>query len=396
MAITINKELCIGCEACISSCLFGAIKMEGGKAQITDACTNCGACVDSCPVQAIERSVEEAKTANVDLSLYKDVLVYVEVNHCGIVGVGLELLGQGRILADKLGEKLKAVLIGSNLGEFAGQIASYGADEVYVIDKPELGEYHTESFTQAFCHVVDNHKPNAILIGATPQGRDLAPRIAARLKTGLCADCTNLDIDSESKLVMWTRPAFGGNIMATILCPNHRPQMGTVRPNVFKKPAVNESATGKITNETLDLSPVRTTILEATAAACGLVNLEEAEIIVSGGRGLGCAENYQLVKDLAAAFGGTFGGSRAIVEEGWVEHQRQVGQSGKTVGPKVYIACGISGAIQHLAGMSSSDYIIAINKDPDAPIFKICDLGIVGDVKEVIPALIAKAKAMKK
>lgn len=396
MAVTVNKEACIGCEACVGACLFAAIKMVDGKAEITDACTSCGACVDICPVQAIERGEVAEVVPAADLDSYKNVLVYIEINHCGIQGVSLELLGQGRILADKLGHKLTAVLVGSGVSEFAEQIIHNGADEAYVVDKADLAEYHTESFTNAICTVVNKYKPNAILIGATHQGRDLGPRIAARLKTGLCADCTNLDIDEDSKLVLWTRPAFGGNIMATIICPNHRPQMGTVRPNVFKKPAVDTSRTGTIVAEVVDSVPVRTTLLEATAAACGLVNLEEAEIIVSGGRGLGSAENYEMVKELATVLGGTFSGSRAIVEEGWIEHQRQVGQSGKTVGPKIYIACGISGAIQHVAGMSSSDYIIAINKDANAPIFKVCDLGIVGDVKDVVPVLISKIKAIKK
>lgn len=396
MAVTVNKEACIGCEACVSACLFAAIKMVDGKAEITDACTSCGACVDICPVQAIERGEVAEVVPAADLDSYKDVLVYIEINHCGIQNVGLELLGQGRILADKLGQKLTAVLVGNGVSEFAQQIVSSGADEVYLVDKPELAEYHTESFTHAICEVVNKYKPNAILIGATHQGRDLGPRVAARLKTGLCADCTNLDIDEENKLVLWTRPAFGGNIMATIICPNHRPQMGTVRPNVFKKPVLNAQKTGTVITEAITTTKVRTELVEATAAACGLVNLEEAEIIVSGGRGLGSAENYELVKELATVLGGTFSGSRAIVEEGWVEHQRQVGQSGKTVGPKIYIACGISGAIQHVAGMTSSDFIIAINKDPNAPIFKVCDLGIVGDVKEVVPALIAKIKAIKK
>lgn len=396
MAVTVNKEECIGCEACVGACLFAAIKMVDGKAELTDACTSCGACVDACPVQAIERGEVAEVVPATDLNSYKDVLVYIEINHCGIQSVGLELLGQGRILADKLGQKLTAILVGNGVSEFAQHIVHSGADEVYVVDKPDLAEYHTESFTHAICTVVNKYKPNAILIGATHQGRDLGPRIAARLKTGLCADCTNLDIDEDSKLVLWTRPAFGGNIMATIICPNHRPQMGTVRPNVFKKPAVDEARVGTIVTEMVDSVLVRTELIEATAAACGLINLEEAEIIVSGGRGLGSAENYEMVKELAAVLGGTFSGSRAIVEEGWVEHQRQVGQSGKTVGPQLYIACGISGAIQHVAGMSSSDYIIAINKDANAPIFKVCDMGIVGDVKDIVPALIAKIKAIRK
>lgn len=396
MAVIVNKEQCIGCESCVSACPFGAITMADGKADIGVGCTVCGACVDICPVQAITKEEVEVKVA-ADLADYKNILVYIET-YCGeIQSVSLELLGQGRILADKLGQKLTAVLIGSGMAEAAKTVVAYGADEVYVVDREDLSLYNAETFTHAFASVVRKYKPNAILIGATHQGRALGPRVSARLVTGLCADCTNLDVEDESKLVLWTRPAFGGNIMATIICPNHRPQMGTVRPNVFKKPAMDPARVGNIVMENVEMPEklFRTKIIETTGCSVGGVKIEEAEIIVSGGRGLGSVENYNMVKELAEVLGATYGGSRAIVEEGWIEHQRQVGQSGKTVGPKIYIACGISGAIQHVAGMSSSDYIIAINKDAAAPIFKVCDFGIVGDVKEILPALIAQIKAKK-
>ncbi len=398
MSVIVKKDECIGCESCLSNCPSGAIIMKDGKAEITDACTTCGACVESCPVGAIELNLGIVCDNRMSLELYKNVMVYMETNQGKIQNVSLELLGQGRILADKLGEELVAAVIGHNMDEVAKTAIINGADKVYVVDQPELAQYNAEAYAHALKSLSEKHKPNAILIGATHQGRAMGPRVGAGLKTGLCADCTNLDAEGgESKLILWTRPAFGGNIMATIICPEHRPQMGTVRPNVFKKPEPNPAKVGEIIPEKFEFPEklFRVKTLDACAGACAGVNLEEAEVIVSGGRGLGSVENYEMVKELADLLGATYTGSRAIVEEGWIDHQRQVGQSGKTVGPKIYIACGISGAIQHVAGMSSSDYIIAINKDPNAPIFKSCDFGIVGDVKEVLPALIAQVKAMK-
>ena len=397
MSVTVKKSECIGCQACVSTCPFGAIEMIDGAAYIGDACTSCGAGVDSCPVGAIER-VEVTVVGGADLLSYKNVLVYTEMHQQRIQSVSLELLGQGRILADKLGEKLAAVVIGSGITEEAKTLVANGADIVYVIDKPELADYNTEAFAHVLKCIAEKYKPNAILIGATPQGRAMGPRVAAALATGLCADCTNLDVEEgDTKGILWTRPAFGGNIMATIVCPNHRPQMGTVRPNVFKKPEPDITREGMIVAEDVELIDklFRTKVVEVCAGNCAGVNIEESEVLVSGGRGLGSAENYKMIQELADILGATYTGSRAIVEEGWIDHQRQVGQSGKTVGPKIYIACGISGAIQHVAGMSSSDYVIAINKDPNAPIFKACDYGIVGDVKEILPEIIAQIKAMK-
>jgi electron transfer flavoprotein alpha subunit len=391
MAVIVNQEKCIGCGACVPSCPFGAIEMRDGKAYITEACTMCGACISVCPVEAIFREEIERNVA-MDKTEYKGVWVFIEQSHGEIKGVAHELLGEGRKLADELGEELAGVLIGNGVEAQAKDVFASGADKVYLVEGPEYDHYNTEAYTVAFVDLIQKYKPSAILVGATNDGRDLGPRVAARVRTGLCADCTNLSIDAETKLVLWTRPAFGGNIMADILCPEHRPQMGTVRPKVFKKPTPDFSRTGEIVKVASKVkeSDLKVKLLEILAVCASNCKLEEADIIVSGGRGLGKPENFAAVEALAEAMGGAVGASRAAVDAGWKPALHQVGQTGKTVGPKIYIACGISGAIQHLAGMSSSDTIIAINKDADAPIFKVADYGIVGDVMEVLPLLTAE------
>ena len=328
---------------------------------------------------------------------YKNLWVFIETEEGKAKSVGFELLTPGRELADKQNEKLVAVVIGQNVEDVAKEAIAYGADEVLLVEGEEYYNYNTDTFAYALEELVKKYKPSTVLIGATNNGRDIGPRVACRLKTGLTADCTNLGIDEESGNMAWTRPAFGGNLMATILCPNSRPQMGTVRPGVFKKSAKDEAKTGEIIREDIHLEAdkVRTKLLERIKEVSESVNLEEAEIIVSGGRGVGSAENFSYIRDLAEVLGGTVGASRAAVDAGWIPHVHQVGQTGKTVAPKIYIACGISGAIQHLAGMSGSDTIIAINKDEDAPIFEVADYGIVGDLFEVIPAFIEEIKKSK-
>lgn len=328
---------------------------------------------------------------------YKNLWVFIETEEGKAKSVGFELLTPGRELADKQNEKLVAVVIGQNVEGVAKEAIAYGADEVLLVEGEEYYNYNTDTFAYALEELVKKYKPSTVLIGATNNGRDIGPRVACRLKTGLTADCTNLGIDEESGNMAWTRPAFGGNLMATILCPNSRPQMGTVRPGVFKKSAKDEAKTGEIIREDIHLEAdkVRTKLLERIKEVSESVNLEEAEIIVSGGRGVGSAENFSYIRDLAEVLGGTVGASRAAVDAGWIPHVHQVGQTGKTVAPKIYIACGISGAIQHLAGMSGSDTIIAINKDEDAPIFEVADYGIVGDLFEVIPAFIEEIKKSK-
>lgn len=328
----------------------------------------------------------------------RNVWVFIEVVRGKIKGVSLELLGQGRKMADDLGEKLVAIIPGNEIEDFAKMAIHYGADEAIVVDQKELKDYSTDGYTKAMCTLIKKYNPAVLLIGATNNGRDLGPRVSSRMQTGLTADCTELGVDSETRLVKWTRPAFGGNLMATILCPDHRPQIGTVRPGVFKKPEEDTGRKGEIIHETVEFGPdeIRTRIVEVITEAGGAdVNLEEAEIIVSGGRGVGGPEGFEVLKELADEIGAQIGASRAVVDSGWISSLHQVGQTGKSVGPKIYIACGISGAIQHVAGMSSSDVIIAINKDPDAPIFNIADYGIVGDLFEIIPELTKRIRSSK-
>ena len=328
----------------------------------------------------------------------RNVWVFIEVVRGKIKGVSLELLGQGRKMADDLGEKLVAIIPGNEIEDFAKMAIHYGADEAIVVDQKEVKDYSTDGYTKAMCTLIKKYNPAVLLIGATNNGRDLGPRVSSRMQTGLTADCTELGVDSETRLVKWTRPAFGGNLMATILCPDYRPQIGTVRPGVFKKPEEDTGRKGEIIHETVEFGPdeIRTRIVEVITEAGGAdVNLEEAEIIVSGGRGVGGPEGFEVLKELADEIGAQIGASRAAVDSGWISSLHQVGQTGKSVGPKIYIACGISGAIQHVAGMSSSDVIIAINKDPDAPIFNIADYGIVGDLFEIIPELTKRIRSSK-
>lgn len=328
----------------------------------------------------------------------KDLWVFVETNEDGTAkNVGIELLTPGHDMAVKQGGALVAVVIGSGVDAAVQAASEHGADKVIVVDGPEYATYTTDAYAIALCTLVEKYGPTSMLIGATNNGRDLGPRVSCRLKTGLTADCTGLDVDAESGNVAWTRPAFGGNLMATILCPDHRPQIGTVRPGVFKKGEAGE-AKAEIIKEDIhvDAADIRTQILELIKEEGGeTVDLEGAEIIVSGGRGVGGPEGYAPIKELADLLGGVVGASRAAVDAGWIAHAHQVGQTGKTVGPKLHIACGISGAIQHVAGMSGADCIVAINKDPDAPIFDIADYGVVGNLFEVLPVMIDEIKKLK-
>lgn len=328
----------------------------------------------------------------------KNFWVVVEVNEEGQpLNVGLELMNPVSRMAKDAGEQVVAVIIGGKVAPAVEEVKKYGADSVITVSGEQYEEYNTDVYTNALVTLAQKYQPNAIFIGATNQGRDLGPRVSSRLKTGLTADCTSLDVDVEKKEIQWTRPAFGGNLMATIVCPNTRPQMGTVRPGVFEKVEVEAKDLEVVEEEIVCPEElIRSKVLEVLVEeGAEDVDLEGAEIIVSGGRGLEDPANFKLIRDLANVLGGTVGSSRAAVDAGWISHAHQVGQSGKTVGPKVYIAVGISGAIQHLAGMSGSDVIIAINKDPDAPIFTVADYGIVGDLFTVVPALIERIKAKK-
>ena len=325
----------------------------------------------------------------------KDLWVFVETNQDGSAkNVGIELLTPGKMMAGKQGGDLVAVVIGHNVDEAVKAASTHGADKVLVVDGPEYEHYTTDAYTIALCTLVEKYGPTSMMIGATNNGRDLGPRVSCRLHGGLTADCTALDIDEESGNVAWTRPAFGGNLMATIMCPNNRPQIGTVRPGVFKKCEETEAKAEVIREDIhVDEKDIRTKVLEIIKdMGDENVDLEGAEIIVSGGRGVGGPEGFEPIRELAKVLGATVGASRAAVDSGWISHAHQVGQTGKTVGPKLYIACGISGAIQHLAGMSGSDVIVAINKDPDAPIFDVADYGVVGNLFEVLPVLTEEIK----
>jgi len=392
-SINIILEKCKGCKLCIGGCPFNAIKVEDKKAIILENCTLCGACVSSCKFDAIDFRKDEVE-GPVDISAYKGVWVFGEQKNGTPANVALELLGAGRTLADQLNVELAAVLIGDNVEEAAKTLISYGADKVYLVEDESLKHFNDESYTDIFVQLIKKYKPEIVLMGASTYGRSLAPRISSRLNTGLTADCTGLEIDPERKILMQTRPAFGGNLMATIICPNHRPQMSTVRPKVMKALEPDTARSGEIIRPEVTIpTDVKIKVLDVVSQLCEMVNLTEADIIVSGGRGLGDPKNFALVEELARVLGGAVGASRATVDAGWIEYSHQVGQTGKTVGPKVYFACGISGAIQHLAGMSSSDTIVAINKNPDAPIFRVATFGIVGDVLEVLPAMIKEFKA---
>lgn len=329
---------------------------------------------------------------------YKNVWVFIEVAEGKAKSVGLELLNPGKRLAAAQQEKLVAIVIGDGVEEIAKKAISCGADEAVLVEGREYKQYNTDGYVNVMEKLIKKYKPSTLLIGATNNGRDMGPRLSCRIQTGLTADCTGLDIDVESGNIAWTRPAFGGNLMATILCPDTRPQIGTVRPGVFKKLEADEKKSGEIIRETIHTpaEDITTKLIQVISEAVGEgIKLEEADIIVSGGRGLGKPENFSVIKDLAGVLGAAVGSSRAAVDAGWIEHSHQVGQTGKTVQPKIYIACGISGAIQHLAGMSSSGTIIAINKDLDAPIFEVADYGIVGDLFEVIPVLVENIKKLK-
>ncbi|MFX0168229.1 MAG: FAD-binding protein [Candidatus Hodarchaeota archaeon] len=392
--LNINKDTCTGCGLCVKVCPFDAMKLIDDKAEATEACTLCGACVKVCPVDAlfIERK-------RVDPSKFKDyqgVWIWAEQVNGQLRNVALELLGKGRELADKLREPLSAVLLGHNIGNLSAILAQNGADRIYVFDQEILNQYTTDAYTDAISALILIEKPNIVLFGATGNGRDLGPRIAARLNLGLTADCTGLDIDEKRQLVQ-TRPAFGGNIMASILSPYTRPQMATVRPNVFKPPTdAGKKAEIRNMDIKVNKAAVRTKIVETVVEVEeGALKVDEAEMVVTCGRGIKTPENIQVVGDLATELNAALGGSRPIVDQGWMKHHQQVGQSGRTIAPKLYIACGISGAIQHLVGMRTSDTIVAINTDPDAPIHTVSDFSIVGDLFRVVPAIINELKRVK-
>ena len=395
MEIKINRETCTGCSLCKKVCLYDAIEIVNGKVVINESCTFCGACIEACKFNSIEiAGLSEDKK---DFSDYGGVCVYLEANGSVIADVGFELISKGRELADRLGAELSAVAVGNSIKNEAVEGFRYGLDKLYLIDNPVFSNNLDDIFAMALAQVIKKYKPEIFLAGATAFGRTLIPAVAAMLKTGLTADCTGLEIDDEKKILLQTRPTFGGNILATIVTRNARPQMATVRPHVMEKRIISEippDYEDKIEYIRIDGSGFKTRykLVSMDSKLNEKINITDYNIIVSGGRGLGEGNKFSILRELADLLGGVVGASRAAVDSGWISYPHQVGQTGKTVNPRIYIACGISGAIQHLAGMQTSDIIIAINKDPDAPIFKVANYGIVGDLFEIIPKLIKRIK----
>jgi len=396
MPLIVNRDKCNGCETCVSVCPFDAIKIkDDSKAFINEYCQACMVCLSACPEGAIIEIKEEGAPVSYQPSDYKGVWVFAEQREGSIASVSLELLGAGRKLADELKTELSAVLFGAGEKD-ANELIKWGADTVYHSGDPVFEKFNDEPYSKLLVSLINEHKPAIVLAGATPIGRSFIPRVAASLRTGLTADCTALEIDKDTGNLLQVRPAFGGNIMATILCPNHRPQIATVRPRVMKKSEYNYEKKGGIIPVKAENLICRTKVIDTVKETSEYrANLQEANIIISGGRGLGNAKGFNLLFELAEILGGTVGASRAAVDEGWIQYSHQVGQTGKTVCPKIYIACGISGAVQHLVGMQSSDIIIAINKNPEAPIFNVATYGIVGNIYEVLPLLIKKLKEIK-
>jgi len=391
--LLINTDECTGCGLCVDTCPFGALAVKGGVAVVDDKCTLCGACVDACPVGALsisEAKKEAEKEVKPDLSTYQGVWVWVEQFQGQAQSISWEMMGQGRKLADGLGQALTACVLCDTpeADRIAQEAIAYGADRVFLVADPTLAVYRTDPYAATLVALVKKYRPAIFLLGASSRGRDLAGAVATQLYTGLTADCTGLDIDPETRLLRQTRPAFGGNIMATIICPNYRPQMATVRHRVFEVPPADFTRQGQVIRERAILTEdqIASKVVDFICQE-GTVNLADARIIVSGGRGVGGPEGFAPIRELAEVLGGAVGSSRAAVDAGWIPYAHQVGQTGRTVRPDLYIACGISGAIQHLAGMQTSKVIVAINKDPDAPIFQVANYGIVGDLFQVVPAL---------
>ena len=389
------SEKCVGCGKCVSACPFGALSLSNRKAVASAACTLCGSCVSVCPMGAL--SLPATGAVKKDLSSYKGVWVFVEIGNNGrtsfVRPVGYELLSKGRELATQLGEELCAVIIGSNISGYFAEISQYGTDKIYAVDSPAYQQYNTLAYANAMITLIRKYNPSVVLFPSTYVGRDLSPRISSELFVGLTADCTGLSV-KQGNLIQ-TRPAFGGNIMADIKCPDYRPQMATVRPNVFKKVVTTPGRMAAVVNETVSV-PVKAGTVRVLETHFDPVSakdkLDEAPVVIAGGRGMKDKAGFDLLENLAARLGGAVGASRAAIDLGLKEKEKQIGQSGVTVASKLYVACGISGAVQHIVGMEHSEVIIGINKDANAPIFNVCKYGLVGDAKQILPYILEGLK----
>ncbi|MFQ3620574.1 MAG: electron transfer flavoprotein subunit alpha [Spirochaetales bacterium] len=396
--ITISKEKCTGCGLCLRVCPYNALSLVEKKAEVNERCTLCGACVGACPFQAIFITGWKPLPKE-DLSQYQGICLFAEHRFGKLsplvpemIGAALKLKEQFASLTPPVSRKVSALLIGTGVRPLVEELFSYGVEEVWLVDKPGINAFAEDVIAELSAQAIREKKPEILLGGGSVMGRSLLPRIAAKLRSGLTADCTELSIDPATGLLRQTRPAFGGNIMATILCECSRPQMATVRHKVMKAAPKQEGRTGALVELDYKVPPSCFEILEFVEEKDQTLDLTEADFIVSGGRGLGDPKNFSYIEELAKVLGGTVGASRAAVDAGWIPYSHQVGQTGKTVNPQIYIACGISGAVQHQVGMKSSDLVIAINKDPQAPIFSIAQYGIVGDLFEIIPELIRQIR----
>ncbi len=394
--LIVDAEKCIGCGVCEENCAFGAISVVDGLAVVADTCTLCGSCVDDCEVEALHIEGVEKKV-QADLSAWSGIWIFAESRHGLIASVAFELLGIGRKLADQRGVQLTAVLFGSDVRDSAADLIASGADKVLLADHPELAQYREDVYGRVLEQLVKDHKPEVVLAGATAIGRSVIPQVATVLGAGLTADCTGLSIREEDGMLLQTRPAFGGNIMATIECPHSRPQMATVRPNVMAPAEIDPDRRGEVIEVelTADLLASRVEVLETVISEGEQVNIQEIEVLIAGGRGVESDKGFALIRELAAELNGAVAASRAAVDAGWISYPHQVGQTGKTVCPKLYIACGISGAIQHAVGMQSAETVVAINRDENASIFDIATYGLVGDLFEIVPLLTKKIQEQR-
>lgn len=395
--LIIEREKCTACGICESSCAFGAINVPADCAVVNESCTLCGACVDNCPEGALRIETADKRIQS-DLGEYTGIMVFAEYRHGKVAPVSYELLGIGRKLADKRGVQLIVLLPGGSVSDYAAGLIAAGADTVLLAEHPVLEQFREDLYAGILEQVIREHKPEVVLAGATAIGRSVIPYVATAIGAGLTADCTRLDIREEDGMLLQTRPAFGGNIMATIECPHTRPQMATVRPKVMAPSDPDISRTGEVKQVQMpvQLLQSRVEVIETVVNVEDQVNIQEVETLVAGGRGLDSAKGFELIRELAGELGGAVAASRAAVDAGWIPYPHQVGQTGKTVSPKLYIACGISGAVQHAVGMQSAEIVVAINRDKNAPIFDIATYGVVGDLYEVVPQLIKRLQEIKK